>query len=149
MDKILKDENEFSCLVELPIVIGVERRRLAVIAVFRCLSKPDLDEWVMPGGVPRSDHELATEVLCELRCAGGHGGRSWPRSFCIATVLEVDDAAALLVSTFLSQSPRSFSRASQVPPPTWSRAAGTPAQRRSSELARCRDGRAAAHYPLQ
>lgn len=149
MDKMPTNASEFSCLVDLPILIGVERRRVPVIAVFRGLPKPDLEEWVMPGGVPRSDHELATEILSELRCAGGNNGRSWPRSFCIATVLDLDSASALLVATFLSESARSAGVVPLASPASWSHAASAYPPRRTSELARRRDGRGAACHSLQ
>ncbi|WPH16517.1 hypothetical protein [Variovorax paradoxus] len=98
----------FFCNLSLPVLVGEDRYRyLPVVAVFRSIPFDQVDEWVMhPDGQPRSDRELAAEVLVEIREPAGGSARSAPHSFEVADVLQLDRAAAIVVSTFLAALPR-------------------------------------------
>ena len=98
----------FSCNLSLPILVGEDRYKyVPVVGVFRSIPFDQVDEWVMhPGGGPRSDRELAAEVLVEIRKPLGTSGRTVPHSVEVADILQLDRAAAIVVSTFLAALPR-------------------------------------------
>lgn len=100
--------DHFFCNLSLPVLVGEDRYRyLPVVAVFRSIPFDQVDEWVMhPDGQPRSDRELAAEVLVEIREPAGGSVRSALHSFEVADVLQLDRAAAIVVSTFLAALPR-------------------------------------------
>lgn len=100
----------FICHLSLPILVGEDRYKyLPFIAVFRGIPFKDVDDWVMlPDGRARSDRELAAEVLVELRWQPGtvHDDGSEPPTFEVADIVQLDRAAAVIVSTFLAALPR-------------------------------------------
>jgi hypothetical protein len=98
----------FSCTLSLPILVGEDRYKyVPVVGFFRSIPFDQVDEWVMhPGGGPRSDRELAAEVLVEIRKPLGTSGRTVPHSFEVSDILQLDRAAAIVVSTFLAALPR-------------------------------------------
>ncbi|MBT2334710.1 hypothetical protein J7E49_12450 [Variovorax paradoxus] len=98
----------FFCNLNLPVLVGEDRYKyIPVVAVFRGIPFERVDEWVMrPDGQPRSDRELAAEVLVEIRKPLGTSGRTAPHAFEVADVLLLDRAAAIVVSTFLAALPR-------------------------------------------
>lgn len=101
----MKAPDTFSCAMDLPILLGGERRYVPVVAVFRNLPLASSSEWVMSRGRPRSDQDLAEEVLVEVTQLHGADGHAAPRSFHVARILEVDRAAALVVATYLATLP--------------------------------------------
>jgi len=98
----------FSCNLSLPILVGQDRYKyIPVVGVFRSIPFEQIDAWVMhPDGRPRSDRELAAEVLVEIRQPLATSGGSAPPAFEVADVLQLDRAAAIVVSTFLAALPR-------------------------------------------
>ncbi|KQU91134.1 hypothetical protein ASC78_19365 [Variovorax sp. Root318D1] len=98
----------FFCNFSVPILVAEDRYKyVPVVGVFRSIPVDQIDKWVMhPGGGPRSDRELASEVLVEVRKPLGTSGRTVPHSFEVADVLHLDRAAAIVVSTFLAALPR-------------------------------------------
>ena len=98
----------FFCNLSVPILVGEDRYKyIPVIGVFRSIPFEQIDEWVMhPDGRPRSDRELAAEVLVEIRRSPETGGREVARVFEVADILQLDRAAAIVVSTYLAALPR-------------------------------------------
>jgi hypothetical protein len=98
----------FFCNFNVPVLVAEDRYKyVPIVGVFRSIPVDQVDAWVMhPGGGPRSDRELATEVLVEVRKPLGTSGRTVPHSFDVADVLQLDRAAAIVVSTFLAALPR-------------------------------------------
>ena len=99
----------FFCNLNVPILVGEDRYKyIPVVGVFRSIPSDQVDAWVMHpgGGGPRSDRDLAAEVLVEIRKPLGTSGRTVPHSFEVADVLQLDRAAAIVVSTFLAALPR-------------------------------------------
>jgi hypothetical protein len=97
----------FFCHMDVPISWGEDRYKyVPIIGVFRDIPRAQLDHWVMrPDGRPRSDRDLASEVLVEIRRPLGTGGHTLPHTLDIADVLQLDRAAAIVVSTFLAALP--------------------------------------------
>jgi hypothetical protein len=102
MNKNSSAPDKFSCAMDLPILVGGERGYVPVVAVFRCIPSANSDEWVMSSGQPRSDGDLAAEVLVEVIGVHRGIGNVAPQRFDVPEILEVDRAAALVVATFLS-----------------------------------------------
>ncbi|MGJ7613674.1 MULTISPECIES: hypothetical protein [unclassified Variovorax] len=98
----------FFCNLSVPILVGEDRYKyIPIVGVFRSIPFDQVDEWVMDSeGVPRSDRELAAEVLVEIRKPGGASGRTTAHAFEVADILQLDRAAAIVVSTFLAALPR-------------------------------------------
>ena len=98
----------FFCNLSVPILVGEDRYKyIPIVGVFRSIPFDQVDEWVMhPDGGPRSDRELAAEVLVEIRKPLGSSGRTAPHAFDVADILQLDRAAAIVVSTFLAALPR-------------------------------------------
>jgi hypothetical protein len=98
----------FFCNLSLPILVGEDRYKyIPVVGVFRSIPFEQIDEWVMhPDGKPRSDRELATEVLVEIRRPPDTGGGAAAQAFEVADILQLDRAAAIIVSTYLAALPR-------------------------------------------
>ncbi|MDP9932882.1 hypothetical protein [Variovorax paradoxus] len=84
------------------------RKCIPIVAIFRSgLAAEDVDQWVMhPNGTPRSDRELATEVLIEVRRPVGARGQTVSHALGVADILKLDSAAAIVVSTYLAVLPR-------------------------------------------
>ena len=55
----------FFCNLNVPILVGEDRYKyVPIVGVFRTIAMDDVDAWVMHAdGRPRSDRELAAEVL--------------------------------------------------------------------------------------
>ncbi|WP_256219125.1 hypothetical protein [Variovorax sp. 770b2] len=102
----------FLCRFSIPIRLDEERfQYFPVVGVFRSMPFDQVDRWVMrPDGRPRTDRDLAAEVLVELRRPLGSTGKTALLQFGITEVLEVDRAAAIIVATFLSELPRGAER---------------------------------------
>jgi hypothetical protein len=98
----------FFCNLSVPILVGEDRYKyIPVIGVFRSIPFEQIDEWVMhPDGKPRSDRELAAEVLVEIRKSPETSGREVAHAFEVADILQLDRAAAIVVSTYLAALPR-------------------------------------------
>ncbi|WP_295986883.1 hypothetical protein [uncultured Variovorax sp.] len=98
----------FFCNLSVPILVGEDRYKyVPIVGVFRSIPFDQVDEWVMhPDGRPRSDRELAAEVLVEIRKPLGSSGRTAAHAFDVADILQLDRAAAIVVSTFLAALPR-------------------------------------------
>ncbi|MET3442698.1 hypothetical protein ABIC94_003486 [Variovorax paradoxus] len=98
----------FFCNLSVPILVGEDRYKyIPVIGVFRSIPFEQIDEWVMhPDGRPRSDRELAAEVLVEIRRSPENSGQEVARPFEVADILQLDRAAAIVVSTYLAALPR-------------------------------------------
>lgn len=99
----------FSCAMELPVMFDeVHRQYIPVVGVFRGgLAAEEVDQWVMhPNGTPRSDRELAAEVLMEIWNPARTHGRTRRHALNVADILKLDCAAAIVVSTFLAALPR-------------------------------------------
>jgi hypothetical protein len=113
MEMGLEDCVTFSCAMVIPVLDdGGHRVQIPVIGIFRArIAAKSVDEWVMrPDGTPRSDLELATEVLLAIRRPLGADWRSAPYALSVTTILGLDSAAAIVVSTFLAAIPRSAER---------------------------------------
>ncbi|MDP9932597.1 hypothetical protein [Variovorax paradoxus] len=87
---------------------AARRKCIPIVCMFRSsLTAKDVDQWVMhPNGTPRSDRELAAEALVEIRRPAGARGQTGLRAFDVADILELDCAAAIVVSTYLAILPR-------------------------------------------
>lgn len=98
----------FFCNLNIPILVGEDRYKyLPVVAVFRSLAHAQVDDWVMdPDGRPRSDRELAAEVVVELRPSPQTSDGEPPQPFDVADILQLDRAAAIIVATYLAALPR-------------------------------------------
>lgn len=106
MAKLADGTGTFSWTMEVPVMRDATHRKcIAIVCVFRSgLAAEDVDQWVMhPNGTPRSDRELAAEVLVEIRRPVGARGQT---ALDVADILELDSAAAIVVSTFLAVLPR-------------------------------------------
>jgi hypothetical protein len=100
-------EEKFSRPMDLPILIGEECKYVPVIAAFRFMPSDDIDSWLVSDGKPRSDRDLAAEILLEVRGLPGVDGCLRGRHYSVLQVLEFERAAALVVSMFLAELPRS------------------------------------------
>ena len=98
----------FFCNLNVPILVGEDRYKyVPIVGVFRTIAMDDVDAWVMHAdGRPRSDRELAAEGLVEIRKPLGATGRTAPHAFEVADILQLDRAAAIVVSTYLAALPR-------------------------------------------
>jgi hypothetical protein len=97
----------FTCAMEIPISIGEETYRyVPVTAVFRRISSDAVDGWLMSNGAPRSDRDVASDVLIEVLNRSDDDDRELRNGLNKTSILNTDRAAALLVSTFLSELPR-------------------------------------------
>jgi hypothetical protein len=101
---MLKAEERFSRPMDLPILIGSECTYVPVIAAFRRMPSDNIDNWLIPNGQPRSDRDLAAEVLLEVRGLPSVDGHRRGRHYSVIEVLEFERAAALVISTFLAES---------------------------------------------
>ncbi|MDH6594785.1 hypothetical protein M2165_004674 [Variovorax sp. TBS-050B] len=99
----------FFCNLSVPILVSEDRYKyFPFVAVFRGIPFDQVDAWVMhPDGRPRSDRELAAEVLLELRRQPGETSEGeLPAAFEVSDILQLDRAAAIIVATFLAALPR-------------------------------------------
>ncbi|AGU47396.1 hypothetical protein VAPA_1c02660 [Variovorax paradoxus B4] len=106
----LEDCATLSCAMVIPVLDDRDDRiRVPVIGIFRAsIPAESVDEWVVRSdGTPRSDRELATEVLLAIRRPLGADRHRAPYALSVATILALDSAAAIVVSTFLAAIPRS------------------------------------------
>jgi hypothetical protein len=113
MTTLVDGAGTFSCAMELPVMLDeVNRQYIPLVGVFRGgPAAEEVDQWVMhPNGTPRSDRELAAEVLIEVRQSAGARGHAALHTFAVADILELDSAAAIVVSTFLAALPRGTGR---------------------------------------
>ncbi|MGJ7524812.1 hypothetical protein [Variovorax sp. GB1P17] len=96
----------FSAHIRLPVLVGPGNAvHISAIVAFRQIDPAAIDAWLMPGGRPRSDRELAADVLLEIREVGRNIFVP-PRNLDPARIVQVDQAASLIVSSFLSLLPR-------------------------------------------
>jgi hypothetical protein len=108
MTTLVDGAGTFSWTMEVPVMVdAIHRECIPIVALFRsCLSVNDVDEWVMhPNGTPRTDRELAAEVLIEVRHTAAQRQRALP-SLDLDDILQLDSAAAIVVSTYLAVLPR-------------------------------------------
>ncbi|MFH0130548.1 hypothetical protein ACGLHS_10080 [Variovorax sp. VaC1] len=108
----MPEAGTFLYLFKIPILLDETRHRyVPVIGVFRRMPPDRLDQWVMrPDGRPRTDHELASEVLVALHRPLGTAGKAAPGQFNVSKLIEFDRAAAIVVATFLAELPREATR---------------------------------------
>jgi hypothetical protein len=109
MAALVDGAGTFSWTMEVPVMLdAIHRQCIPIVVVFRSgLPVEDVDQWVMhPNGMPRSDRELAAEVLLEVRQSVGSRGQTVPHALDVADILELDSAAAIVVSTYLAVLPR-------------------------------------------
>jgi hypothetical protein len=112
MNELSPEAGTFVCRFSIPIRLDEDRfQYFPVVGVFRSMPFDQVDQWVMrPDGRARTDRELATEVLLELRRPLGSTGKTASLQFGITDVLEVARAAAIIVATFLAELPRGAER---------------------------------------
>jgi hypothetical protein len=113
MTTLVDGADTFSCAMELPVMRDeIHRQYIPVVGVFRGgLAAEEVDQWVMhPNGTPRSDRELAAEVLIEVRQSAGARGNTARPPLAVADILALDSAVAIVVSTFLAALPRGTGR---------------------------------------
>jgi len=100
--------------MQVPVLLTENRRKhILIVGVFSAsIAADNVDEWLMrPDGKPRSDRELAIEVLVEIRKPLRTDGRSSAlHTLSINDLLQSDNAAAIVVSTFLAALPRTTGR---------------------------------------
>ena len=108
MNELSPEAGTFLCRFSIPILLDDERvQYFPVVGVFRRIPFDQVDRWVMrPDGRARTDRELASEVLLELRRPLGATGKTAALQFAIGEVIEVGRAAAIIVATFLAELPR-------------------------------------------
>ncbi|MET3495101.1 hypothetical protein [Variovorax boronicumulans] len=108
MNELSPEAGTFLCRFSIPIQLDEERfQYFPVVGVFRRIPFDQVDRWVMrPDGRARTDRELASEVLLELRRPLGFTGKTAALQFDIGEVIEVGRAAAIIVATFLAELPR-------------------------------------------
>lgn len=100
------EEEKFSRPMDLPILVGEDCKYVPVIAAFRYMPIDNIDNWLVSNGKPRSDRDLATEILLEVRGLPSADGSRQGRHYSVLEVLEFERAAALVVSMFLAELPR-------------------------------------------
>ncbi|SDI78657.1 hypothetical protein [Variovorax sp. OV700] len=106
-------ESTFLCDMRIPILVNNDRQRcISIVGVFRSgMPAPNVDEWVLDAdGKPRSDRDLAAEVLIEIRKPLRSTSRRLLHTLGVADILQLESAAAIVVSTFLAALPRSSGR---------------------------------------
>jgi len=109
---------EFTCAMDIPIrTEGGSYSYFSVVAVFRRLPAESVNEWLMPCGRPRTDRELATEILVAVRGAQSTDHTAPVREFDVPHILDLDRAAALVISTPLWALPRLSKRVPGTDPP--------------------------------
>lgn len=98
----------FTCPIDLPVrIAGTDLYRYRpVIVVFRGVPGEVVNAWLMPRGEPRSDRDLASDVVVTIRSPRPEDDRASNEELAVPSVLEMDRAAALVVSTFLSLLPQ-------------------------------------------
>ena len=98
---------EFSCPINTVIQVGANTcQRVDVVLVFRSIPAEAVDNWVMPNGRPRSDRELADEVLLDVQTTSQSGFDELWKPIRISDVLSTDRGTAMVVSAFLAALPR-------------------------------------------
>ena len=108
MTTLFDGAGTFSWTMEVPVMVNaIHRECIPIVTLFRsCLPVKDVDEWVMhPNGTPRTDRELAAEVLIEVRHVAAER-QSAHHALEVADILQLDSAAAIVVSTYLAVLPR-------------------------------------------
>ena len=103
---MLKAEEKFSRPMDLPILVGEDCKYVPVIAAFRYMPSENIDNWLVSNGKPRSDRDLAAEILLEVRGLPSPDGHLQGRHYSVLEVLAFERAAALVVSMFLAELPR-------------------------------------------
>ncbi|MDR6889730.1 MULTISPECIES: hypothetical protein [Variovorax] len=103
---MLKVVERFSRAMDLPILVGEDCKYIPVIAAFRCMPSEDIDNWLVADGKPRSDRDLAAEILLEVKGVPSADGMLPGRHYSVLEVLELGRAAALVMSMFLAELPR-------------------------------------------
>lgn len=112
MDKAL--QGSFACRLRIPVASGAQSARyVLVMAVFRRIPLDSVNAWLMPHGQPRGDLELATDVLIEVQRISNDTHAPLQR-YDLAEILQVDQAASLLVAAFLSALPQSGTNSEAV-----------------------------------
>ena len=108
MNELSPEVGTFLCRFSIPIRLDEDRfQYFPVVGVFRRIPFDQVDRWVMrPDGRARTDRDLASEVLLELRRPLGSTGKTAALQFGVGDVIEVDRAAAIIVATFLAELPR-------------------------------------------
>ena len=81
--------------------VAADQGQVLVIGVFRRVRAKDVNFWLMPQGRPRSDRELAKDVLLEIQQISDDTYASL-RELDVSTVLDNKRATAVVVSTYLS-----------------------------------------------
>lgn len=96
------------CHFDLPIRLGrTAYKRIPVAASFREIPVGRIEQWLIhPDGRPRTDRDLAKEVLLELRREHKEQGLTSPLLLDMNEVVEFDKAAAIIVAAFLAAMPR-------------------------------------------
>jgi len=101
-----EEQEKFSRPMDLPILVGEDCKYVPVIAAFRYMPIDNIDNWLVSNGKPRSDRDLAAEILLEVRGLPSADGHRQGRHYSVLEVLEFERAAALVVSMFLAELPR-------------------------------------------
>ncbi|QNK66505.1 hypothetical protein H7F35_25425 [Variovorax sp. PAMC26660] len=111
MSEVLPEASAFLCRFNIPIRLDEDRHQyVPVFGIFRRIPYDQLDRWVMQSdGRPRTDRDLAAEVLLELRRPLGPTGKTAPLHLSVREVIEFDRAATIIVATFLAELPREAS----------------------------------------
>ncbi|MFS2049496.1 hypothetical protein ACEN9J_12040 [Variovorax sp. Varisp41] len=92
----------FASDIDLPFLVRARRQVIAVKAVFRCIPRNELNQWMVgPSGSYRTDVDMLTEVLLEVIDLQGLTGRT-SRSMLNDAICD-ERAAAMLVAVFLKQ----------------------------------------------
>jgi len=108
MKELSLEAGAFLCRFNIPIRLDEDRHQyVPVLGVFRRIPFDRLDQWVMRAdGRPRTDRDLAAEVLLELRRPLGTTGKTASLRLSLGEIIEFDRAAAIIVATFLAELPR-------------------------------------------
>lgn len=105
---VMNDLGLFSCRLDLPVRDDEGGYKcIPIIGICRRVLVDQVDTWMMhPDGRPRSDQELASEVVVELRRQPSTTADLESLQLDIADVLGYDRAAAIIVAMFLAELPR-------------------------------------------
>lgn len=93
----------FSWPVKVPVPAEGRYVFAEFTGVFRYIPSDQVDAWLAPDGKPRTDRELAADVLLEVQDVRGDDGEVMTTSpELVARMLAVDRAPSAVVATFMA-----------------------------------------------
>lgn len=97
-------KDPLTCQMRIPLCEEAKEWSL-VVGIFRRVPTEEVNFWLMPQGRPRSDHELAREVLLEIQSVSQEPDMPSCR-LDVLNILNNPQAVAVIISTYLSLLPK-------------------------------------------